>query len=103
MTYACPTWEYAADAHLLELQRLQNRVLCAIGNLDRFILVREMHVAFKIPYVYNYRTKLCRTHAEVVLNHRNPIVLGTGQGEAVHREYKRLKLDGGQAYNRSPD
>jgi hypothetical protein len=27
MTYACPTWEYAADAHLLKLQRLQNRVL----------------------------------------------------------------------------
>jgi hypothetical protein len=24
MTYACPTWEYAADAHLLKLQRLQN-------------------------------------------------------------------------------
>jgi hypothetical protein len=26
MTYACPTWEYAADAHLLKLQSLQNRV-----------------------------------------------------------------------------
>jgi hypothetical protein len=26
-TYACPTWEYAAHAHLLKLQRLQNRVL----------------------------------------------------------------------------
>jgi hypothetical protein len=23
MTYACPTWEHAADAHLLKLQRLQ--------------------------------------------------------------------------------
>jgi hypothetical protein len=22
MVYACPTWEYAADAHLLKLQRL---------------------------------------------------------------------------------
>jgi hypothetical protein len=30
MTYACPTWEYAADARLLKLQRLQNRVLRAI-------------------------------------------------------------------------
>jgi hypothetical protein len=35
MIYACPTWEYAADAHLLKLQHLQNRVLRAIGNLDR--------------------------------------------------------------------
>jgi hypothetical protein len=29
MTYACSTWEYAADTHLMKLQRLQNRVLQA--------------------------------------------------------------------------
>jgi hypothetical protein len=27
MTYACPAWEFAAECHLLKLQRLQNRVL----------------------------------------------------------------------------
>jgi hypothetical protein len=102
-TYACPTWEYAADAQLLKLQRLQNRVLRAIGNLDRRTLVREMCVAFKIPYVYDYITKLCRAQAEVILNHRNPILHGIGQGEAMHRKYKRLKLGGGQAYYRSAD
>jgi hypothetical protein len=79
MTYACPTWEYAADAHLSKLQRLQNRVLRAIGNLDRRTLVLEMHVAFKIPYVYDYITKLCWTQAEVILNHRNPIAPGIRQ------------------------
>jgi hypothetical protein len=47
MTYDCPTWEYAADAYLLELQ---NRVLRVIGNLDRPTPVRKLHVAFKIPY-----------------------------------------------------
>jgi hypothetical protein len=26
-----------------------------------------------------------------------------GQGEASHRKYKRLKLGGGEAYNRSCD
>jgi hypothetical protein len=52
MTYACPTWEYAADTHLLKLQRLQNRVLSA----DRFTRVRELHVAFRMPYVYVYIT-----------------------------------------------
>jgi hypothetical protein len=103
MTCACPTWEYAADAHLLKLQRLQNRVLRAIGNLDRRTPVREMHVAFNIPYVYDYITKLRRTQAEVILNHRNPIVRGIVQGEAMHRKYKRLKLGGGQAYDRSSD
>jgi hypothetical protein len=51
MTYACPTWKYAADAHLLKMQCLQNRILRAMGNLDKGTLVRELHVAFKIPYV----------------------------------------------------
>jgi hypothetical protein len=103
MTYACPTWEYATDAHLLKLQHLHNRVLRAIGNLDRRTPVRELHLAFKIPYVYDYITKLCRTQAEVILNHVNPSVRGIGQGEAMHRKYKRLKLNVGQAYDRSAD
>jgi hypothetical protein len=60
-------------------------------------------VDFKIPYVYDYMTKLCRTQADVILNHANPNVCGTGQGEARHRKYKRLKLGGGQVYGRSTD
>jgi hypothetical protein len=35
MTYVCPTWEFAADIHLIKLQRLQKKVFRAIGNLDR--------------------------------------------------------------------
>jgi hypothetical protein len=80
MTYACPTWYYASDALLLKLQRLQNRVHHTTGNLDRCTPVRELHVAFKIPYVYNYIIKLCRTHTEVNLNHINPNVHDTGKG-----------------------
>jgi hypothetical protein len=63
MTYACPTWEFAADTHLLELQGLQNRVLRAVGDLDRRTPVRDLHLAFTIPYVYDYITKLCRRQA----------------------------------------
>jgi hypothetical protein len=62
-----------------------------------------MHVAFKIPYVYDYITKLCMSQAEVILNHESSNVRGTGYGEAVRRKYKRLKLGGGQAYDRSAD
>jgi hypothetical protein len=51
MVYSCPTWEYAADAHHLKLQRLQNRVLRAIGNIDRRTSVRKLNVAFKTPYL----------------------------------------------------
>jgi hypothetical protein len=90
----------AADAHLLKLQNLQNRVPRPIGNLDRRTPVRELHVAFRIPYVYDYVTKLYRTQAEVILNHVNPNVRGIGQGAARHRKYKRPKLGGGQAYDR---
>jgi hypothetical protein len=54
-----------------------------------------MHVAFQIPYVYDYVTKTCRHQAEVIQNHENKNVPCVGQGEAGHRKYKRLKLGGG--------
>jgi hypothetical protein len=101
MTYACPTWEFAADTRLMKLQRLQNRVLRAIGNLNRRTPVRDLHLALKIPYVYHYITKLYRRQAEVILNHENPNVRPIGQGEAGHRKHKRLKIGGGQIYDRS--
>jgi hypothetical protein len=104
MSYVYPTWEYAAEAHRLKLQRLQNRVLRATEKIDRRTVVREMQAAFKIPYVYDYITrKLWRTQAEVILIHVNENVHDIGQGEAMHKKYKRLKLGGGQAYERSAD
>jgi hypothetical protein len=60
-------------------------------------------VAFKIPFMYDYTIELCRTQAEIILNHVNPNVCGIEQGEARHRKYKRLQLRGGQAYDRSAD
>jgi hypothetical protein len=101
MTYACPTWEFAADTHLMKLQRLQNRVLRSTGKHDKPTPVWDLHLAFKIPYVYDYITKLCRRQAEVNPNHENPNVRAIGQEEARHRKHKRLKLGGGQVYDRS--
>jgi hypothetical protein len=43
---------------------------------------REMHVAFQIPYVYDYITKSCRQQVEVIQNHENENVRYVGQGEA---------------------
>jgi hypothetical protein len=48
-------------------------------------------------------TTLSRQQAEVILNHENANVRNIGQGEARHRKYKRLKLGGGQACDRSSD
>jgi hypothetical protein len=58
-------------------------------------------MAFKIPYVYGYIIKLCRTQADVILKYVNPNVHGTGQAETMRKKYKWLKLGCGQAYNHS--
>jgi hypothetical protein len=100
MTYASPTWVFAVDIHLMKLQRLQNRVLRTIFKLNKRTPVRDLHLKFKIPYVYDYINKLCRRQAEITLNHENPNVCAIGQGEARHRKHKRLKLGGGQVYDR---
>jgi hypothetical protein len=57
-----------------------------------------MHVAFQIPYVYDYITKSCRQQAEIIQKHENENVRYIGQDEAPHRKYKRLKLGGGHVY-----
>jgi hypothetical protein len=48
----------------------------------------------------NHLRQLCRTQAKVIPNYANPNVHGTGQAETVHRNYKRFKLGGSQAYDR---
>jgi hypothetical protein len=58
---------------------------------------------FNLPYLYDYVTKLCRQQAEVIQNHENEYVRSIGHGEARHIKYKRFKIGGGQAYNRSSD
>jgi hypothetical protein len=71
MTYASPAWEFAADNHLLKFQRLQNKVLRTIEHFPRRTPVRDLHMAFKLPYyiyiyIYDYIRKLCRQQVEVI-------------------------------------
>jgi hypothetical protein len=60
-------------------------------------------MVYHLPYVYDYMTKLCRQQTEVKQNHENEHVCSIGQDEARHRKYKRLKVSGGKAYDRSSD
>jgi hypothetical protein len=87
MTYACPACEFAADIHLLKLQRQQNKVLLTIGNFPRYTPVRELHKAFNILYIYDYITKLCRKQVRIIQNHGKYNVRKTGQGEPRHRKF----------------
>jgi hypothetical protein len=82
---------------------MQNKVLRTMGNFPRRTPARDLHMAFTLPYVYDYITKLCRQQAEVIQNHENADVRNIGQGEARDRKYKKLKLGDGQAYKRSSD
>jgi hypothetical protein len=60
-----------------------------------------MHVAFQIPYVYNYIIKLWRRQAEIIHNRENEKVRNIGQGGTPHRKHKRLELGGGDLYDHS--
>jgi hypothetical protein len=40
VTYAFSAWEFAADTHLIKLQRLQNKEIRTIGNFPRRTPVR---------------------------------------------------------------
>jgi len=48
-TYACPACEFAADSHVLKLQRLQNKPLQTTDNVPRRTPTRDLDMAFKIP------------------------------------------------------
>jgi hypothetical protein len=78
----------------MKLQRLQNKILRVTGGLSRRTQTNYMHVAFKIPYAYNFITKTRRKQAEVIRNHDNMNVRSIEKGEAQHRKHKRLKLGG---------
>jgi hypothetical protein len=81
-----------AETYLLKLQRLQNKVLRAIGYLPRRTLVRNMHVAFQIPYFYDYITKLCRRQADIVHNHENEMYVILDKAKPHTKNIKDLNL-----------
>jgi hypothetical protein len=89
VTYNCSTWEFAADNYLLKLQHLQNKVVRTTGNFPRHTPVRVLHMDFKLLYIYDYITKLCRQQA-VIQNHENINIRNTVQGGPAHRKYKML-------------
>jgi hypothetical protein len=60
-----PRLDIAADTHILKLQLMQNRVLRTIGNSPRRAPIPDLHMAFRLPYVYDFIAKLCRRLVEV--------------------------------------
>jgi hypothetical protein len=86
-------------------QRLPNKALRTIGKFPKRTLVRELHMALQIPYIYiyDYITKLCCKPAEVIQYHENENVRDIGKRETRHRKCKRLNLGGGEKNDHSGD
>jgi hypothetical protein len=103
MTYVRPAGEFAADTHLSKLRRMQPKILRTSGNFPRCTPVHDLRTAFNLLYAYDYITQLCRQQREGIQNNENEHVRSLGQDEARHRKYKRFKLGGDQAYDRSSD
>jgi hypothetical protein len=103
ITYASPAWGICGRQPFNKIAAPAKQSSPHIGNFPRGTPVCDLHMAFKSPYVYDYITKLCKQQAEVIKNHDNENVRIIGHGEARHRMYKRLKLGGGHAYDRSSD
>jgi hypothetical protein len=85
----------------LKLHRLQNKVLRTTVTFPKRTSVRDLHMTFNLPYVYDYVIKLCRQLAEVIRNHENANIYNIAERKAHHRKYTRLKFGGGQEYYRS--
>jgi hypothetical protein len=95
MIYACPAWEFAADNYLLKLHRLQNKVLSIIDNLPRRIPTRDLHVGFRIPYLYDVVTKQCSSRQQSYKIMKMSIFTTLAKARLNIESNKSFKLGGG--------
>jgi hypothetical protein len=100
MTYACPTWEFTENIYLMKLQRFQRKVLRTADKIARRLPIRDTHNAFQNSKVYDYISKLYKQQAQIFRNNENSYFRNIGQGDALGRKYRRIKLGSEQAHGR---
>jgi len=80
----CPLEPYTSQASL-GCHFLQPCLLSELYKIfkitPRCTLICDLHVVFKMLYMCDFITKLCRQHAEVVQNRVNENIHNIGQGE----------------------
>jgi ribosomal 50S subunit-associated protein YjgA (DUF615 family) len=74
------------------MQSLQNKVLRTIVRFARYTLVRNLHTASNLKYIYDYITKLCRKQAKVMRIHENEHVRIKEQVKPDIENVRRLHL-----------
>jgi hypothetical protein len=100
--------------HAVTKRILPSSFVLNVGSLNRvssplFLIIHSPKpVLFAFFFFFNHvvtsywivpRSSVSINHALASLSNEN--VRNIGQGEARHKKYKRLKLGGGQAYDRS--
>jgi hypothetical protein len=64
----CLCWDYVTRTYIqvnrltllkMQLQLLQNKVLCPTECVPRLTLIPDFHMVFNFPYVYDYISTLC--------------------------------------------
>jgi hypothetical protein len=87
MIYACPAWKFSAHTHFLKSRRLQDKLLRTISKFPKGTPVCELHMAFQVPYIYNYITTLCWQQEQVIQNYESANAHDITKGEARHIKY----------------
>ena len=95
MTSASPDWEISANTGGFLLQRCKTQLFVRQTDIPMRRSIRDLNVAFKIPYLHDFIAKRRRQYSEVIQNHK--------QGHFRNVEHniyvsKRLKFSGDQSY-----
>jgi hypothetical protein len=83
----------------LKIAHTENKVLYTTGNFPRCTPVCDVHVTFKLPYVYDYITKLSGKKQKSYKIMRMNMFAAQ---DKVKPDTENLR-GGGQAYDRSSD
>jgi hypothetical protein len=81
MAYACLAWEFAADNHVIKLQRLQNKVLRTTGKQPRSTPVRDLYMCLKLDF---QRTRRCYISEDRTLHNPRCENIGSDTDMSFH-------------------
>jgi hypothetical protein len=88
-----------AETHLVKLQCLQNKVLSTTGKFPSSTSVRDIHIDFQIPYVYDFTQNYAGNKQKSFKMVKMKIFAILDK--KPHTDNIKLKLGGGHVYNLS--
>ena len=90
---ACLTYLYDGAFHQKQDMEIEASLIGKSFKYPKGSSPKESHVAFKIPYVYYFITKLYRQQAEVTCNMRIKMLATMDRAKAMTRNTTALDLE----------